>query len=145
MATISSGLGQLLTQALANALTGGSIRIFAGSVPVAPKLAETGTLLGVVSVNAVAGAGLHYTADGTVLVKSASERWVFKALAAGTATWFRVVSAADTGADDAAAVRIQGLIGTSTAPQDMVWTDLTVLAGAPYTIDSFTYLVQPIG
>lgn len=145
MSTITAGLGSLLTEALASAFNGGSIRIFAGAMPATPELAETGTLLGIVTVNGVTGAGLHYTSQGTVLSKAALEQWVFTGLASNTAAWFRVVTLSDTGADDPNAVRIQGQIGTALAPSDMVWTDTTVVQGTPYTLDSFAYMIQPIG
>lgn len=142
--SISTGTGNVLTAALAAALAGGSIRIFAGVRPTSTDAAETGTLLGVVTVGSVPGAGLHFTASGQTLYK-ADEPWVFKAIASGTAAWFRVVGAADPGGASVSAPRIDGSIGTPAAPGDMTWQTAAVEVDLHYTIDSFLYLLQPIG
>lgn len=143
MSSISNGLGQVMTGALAQALSGGFMRIFTGPAPAGPELAETGTLLGVVCVNGVSGAGLHYDALGNMLTKAGAERWIFQAAASGNAAWFRIVAPGDTGDDDPTAARIQGSIGTADAPGDMVWDTLAVTQGTHYTIDSLYMLVQP--
>lgn len=141
---LSDAVAQQQAQALADAFSGGFIRIFSGTRPANPYMAETGTLLGVVSVNAVANAGLHYVANGGAVSKAA-EQWAFKALATGTVSWFRLVTAGDTGAEDPEALRIDGDIGTPSLPADMTWKSTAVTNGVPYTIDSFVYLIQPIG
>lgn len=141
---LSNALAQQQTQKLVDTFSGGFIRIFSGTRPADASAAEAGTLLGEVSVNGLSGAGLHFTADGTVLAK-ATEQWVFKALAAGPATWFRIVQAGDTGLDDSTAKRLDGDVGTPSAPGDMTWQSTTLVPGAHYTIDSFLYVINPIG
>lgn len=141
---LSQALAATQAALLASQFNGGFIRLFSGAAPATPDLAETGVLLGVVTVNGLAGAGLHFTASGGVLAK-ADEAWLFRALATGSVGWFRVVKPGDTGANDLTALRFDGSVGISTAPGDMQWTSLDVTAGLVYTLSSFLYLIQPVG
>lgn len=143
MMALSQALAQRQTQSLADAFRGGFIRVFGGAQRAAPDQAETGTLLGVVSTNGVDGAGLHLTATGATLTKTDAE-WVFQALANGTATWFSLVTANDTGGNSLSALRIDGSIGTPAAPGDMTWKARAVTKDRFYTINRFTYLLLPI-
>lgn len=141
---LSQALAATQTALLASQFAGGFIRLFSGAAPATPDMAETGTLLGIVTVNGLGGAGLHFTASGAVLSK-ADETWLFRALATGTVGWFRVVQPGDTGANDLTALRIDGSVGLPADAADMTWESLAVTSGLPYTIDSFLYLIQPIG
>lgn len=141
---LSQALAATTTAQRATQFAGGFIRLFSGPPPTSPDKAETGTLLGIVTVDGLAGAGLHFTSAGAVLQKSA-EQWLFRALATGVVGWFRIVQPGDTATDDLTALRIDGTVGTSTAPGDMQWTDLNVTSGLVYSIDTFLYLIQPIG
>jgi hypothetical protein len=142
---LSNALATTQTALLASQLTGGFIRLFAGTRPTTPDQAEVGTLLGIVTNDGVAGSGLHFTSAGAILQKS-TEPWVFYGVATGTAAWFRIVQPGDTGAADMSALRIDGDIGTvAGVPGDMNWTDTGVLTGVPYTLDQFFYLIQPVG
>lgn len=143
--SLSNALAQTQAALLASQFAGGFIRLFSGAKPATPDLAETGTLLGVVSVDAVSGAGLHFQASGPALLNAPDENWWFRALANGTVGWFRIVQPGDTGANDLNALRIDGTVGTSLAPGDMNWVSTDVTAGLPYSLDSFLYLIHPIG
>lgn len=140
---LSTALAQRQTDSLAQVFSGGFLRIFAGTKRGSPDQAETQTLLGVVSVDALAGAGLHLVADGAALAKS-SEVWAFKALANGTATWFSLVTAHDHGDSRTTDERLDGTIGDTDAPGDMTWSTQAVVLDRFYTIDSFLYLLLPI-
>lgn len=143
--TLSSGMSLAVTTPIIAALNGGFMRIFSGTRPATSDLAETGTLLGIVYTSGVSGAGLHYSASGPTIFNKTGDRWVFTAVASGTATWFRLVTPSDTGATSTTQVRLDGSIGSSVAPADMVWVSPVVTSGAVYTIDSFIYLLQPVG
>jgi hypothetical protein len=141
---LSNALAATQAALLVGQFNGGFIRLFSGAPPASPDMAETGTLLGIVTVNGLVGAGLHFTASGAVLAK-ADEMWLFRALSSDSVGWFRLVQPGDTGANDLTALRIDGSVGTSIVPGDMQWTSLAVTLGLAYTIDSFLYLIQPIG
>ena len=141
---LSKALDATQTALLASQFSGGFIRLFSGAPPTSPDRSETGTLLGIVTVNGLGGAGLHFSASGAVLAK-ADEAWLFRALATGIVGWFRLVQPADTGANDLTALRIDGSVGTADAHGDMQWVDLNVTSGLVYTLDSFLYLIQPVG
>lgn len=140
---LSDALAATQTTLLASQFNGGFIRLFSGPKPATPGDSETGALLGVVTVNAAAGAGLHFNASGSALQKS-PESWVFKALSTGTVGWFRLVQAGDTGGADINALRIDGSVGGPSEPTDMNWETLSVVADQVYTIDSFVYFIQPV-
>ncbi|MES2347027.1 MAG: hypothetical protein V4641_05585 [Pseudomonadota bacterium] len=140
---LSQALAATQSALLASQFTGGFIRLFSGAPPSSPDQAETGTLLGIVSVDGLGG-GLHFTSVGAVM-SMADERWRFHALATGTTGWFRLVRPGDTGANDLTALRLDGIVGIPAAPGDMQWDSLAVTLGLVYSIDSFLYLIQPIG
>lgn len=141
---LSNALASTQSALLASQLSGGFIRLFSGTRPASPDMAEAGTLLGIVTVDGLAGAGLHYTSGGAVLQK-AGEPWVFKALASGTVSWFRIVASGDSGAADLDALRIDGDVGGPSDTADMTWESTDVVNGVSYTLDAFLYLIQPVG
>jgi hypothetical protein len=141
---LSNALAEAQTSLMASQLSGGFIRLFSGTRPTSADKAEAGVLLGIVTVAGLAGAGLHYAAGGAVLQKAA-EPWVFRALADGVVSWFRVVATGDTGGNDLSALRLDGDVGTPAAPGDMTWKNTAVSNGVVYTLDTFIYLIQPIG
>lgn len=91
-------------------------------------------------VAAVNGLYLVESAAG-VVSKPANVVWSFAGITAGTAGWFRFVgSAVDAGALVSAApwpCRIDGSIATSGA--DMNLSNITIVLGAPNTVDSLTF------
>lgn len=140
---LSNALAQTQTDLLSIQFSGGFIRLFSGLAPATPDLAETGVLLGIVSVDAVAGAGLQFIGSGASMIKADND-WAFRALATGTVGWFRIVKAGDTGANDLVALRIDGSVGPASAPTDMNWENLNVTSGLIYMLGSFLYLIQPV-
>lgn len=141
---LSDALASTQTALLASQFAGGEIRLFSGPPPASPDQAQSGTPLGVVTVDAIAGAGLHFVASGPVLQK-ADETWAFRALASGRLGWWRLVQSGDTGGNDMAALRIDGTVGTLAAPGDMNWESLDVANGLFYTQDDFVYFIHPVG
>ena len=142
---LSGALAQTQTNLLKSQFDGGFIRLFSGSKPATSDMAETGTLLGIVTVGAVDGAGLHFDASGATLSKSAVEDWYFRALATGTVGYFRLVAPGDDGTADLDALRLSGTVGTAALPADMNWDSTAVVTGLAYSLDSFLYIINPIG
>lgn len=127
------------TGGIKNALNLGFINIYSGPQPANADLAATGTLLGIVSVNA-GGTGLTFDAasNGTIS-KAAAETWKFNGQGGGgTAGWFRFYPAAGTpGAGSSTEARIDGSIATSGA--DMNLSNIAIVDAAPNTVDVFTF------
>lgn len=136
----STGLRNKLldTNPLRTALASGFIKIYSGTVPASADEAISGgnTLLCTISVNS-AGTGLTFEAaavNGTI-VKNASEVWSGTNVATGTATFYRHVTASDTGALSTSESRIQGEVGL--AGTDMVLSSTSLTSGATQTIDYY--------
>lgn len=144
MITISPGLAATMTSSLVASMNASFIDVYTGTMPASADMAPTGTLLGTISVNGLAGAALHVVA-GTTTVSKASEPWIIKPTAAGTAGWFRWRKSGDSGGVSGTAFRIDGSIGTNDNPGDMIWDNLVMAVGQPYTIDSFVYSITPVG
>ena len=83
MISLSAALLQNAAATLAATFNGGTIRVFAGERPVDASHAETGTLLGVVTVNAVDGAGLHFQVFANGFGSIVTERAQFRGLDSG--------------------------------------------------------------
>lgn len=145
MITLSPKLLSDAAAILAATFTGGSLRIFAGTRPAGAGYAETGTLLGIATLNADPSAGLQFQVFANGFGTTALSRVAFRALASGDATWFRLVAPGDTGGDSNTAPRIDGSIGAFDDPGDMAWLTTAVAAGGTYTIDSFNYFIHPMG
>lgn len=145
MISLSQALYDQMATQLAETFHGGFIRIFAGTRPATASHAETGTLLGVVSANAVDGAGLSFQRAADGIYVPLSVRLAFRGLAAGTAAWFRVVAPADTGAASTTEPRLDGYIGTFDEPGDMAWLSTHVTADVIHSLDSFRYIIHPMG
>lgn len=139
---LSNAVAQAQTDLLVRQFQGGFIRIFTGAPPPDPSDGEVGTLLGEVSVNGASGAPLHFVAVGPTLQKSA-EPWAFVGQATGTAGWFRWSAPGDTGVNDPAALRIDGVIGSTYTPGDLNFQDTAIVEDLLYSIDDFVYLIHP--
>lgn len=143
---MSTALKNAMLGAIKTTLANGVIHIYSGSQPATSDAAPTGTLLGIVTLNAgafshgTATNGLEFdAASAATLNKAAAETWQFKGLAAGTAGWFRfIANAADSGALDSAETypRMDGRISTSGAEMNM--SNLSVAVDAISTIDSLS-------
>lgn len=137
--SLSSFAADAALAALKTQFDGGTIRIFSGTRPATPSAAETGTLLGVVTLRGEPGVGLEYQVVEANLAKPMTP-WVFTALADGDAEWFRVVGADDDHLLNYNVPRLDGDIDV-VSPADMVWSSVTVAKGMHYTIDEFVYLL----
>lgn len=118
------------TSSLKTALSLGFIKIYAGAVPAtADASLGAATLLCTLSVGG-AGTGLTMdtAASGGVLLKNAAETWQGTNVATGTATFYRHVAPADTGASSATEPRIQGEIAIAGSDMNLSSVSLTNLA-----------------
>ena len=138
------------TTGFAATFANGVMEIRTGAQPADADQAATGTLIGLVTLNSAAFTpgtatnGLTFAAAASGAVAKTGV-WSFvgiNAPGAGlTAGWFRLRgNAADVGALSTVLPRLDGSIGTSGA--DLNLSNLTVVTGAPTTIDTFTW-TQP--
>jgi UDP-N-acetylglucosamine enolpyruvyl transferase len=137
---ISTGLRNKMldNNSLKTTLAGGFLKLYSGTVPADADAAISGgnTLLCTVSVNST-GTGLTFatSASNGTIVKNASEVWSGINAASGTATFYRHVTASDTGVLSTTEARIQGTIGL--AGTDMVLSNTTLASGATQTVDYY--------
>lgn len=112
--------------------------IYSGVQPTAADDIPNGTLLATISSSGDGtGATFDAAAANGVIAKTPAETWTGTALASGTAGWFRVRRAQDTGTTASSTEsRIDGAIATSGAQLNV--GSLTVSAGAPFVVTSFT-------
>lgn len=114
----------------------GFIKFYSGTVPSDADSAVTGTLLNTYSNNAT-GTGLTFDpAVGGALPKKAAEVWSGNSVAAGTATYYRLVAVGDTGGLSTTQARIQGAIGLSGAELNLA--TIALLNATLYQIDNFS-------
>jgi len=133
------------TTGFAATFENGVIEIYSGTQPATADSAVTGTLLGTVTLASGAFTpgsptnGLTWgTATGGTVAKSGT--WSFNGVAAGTAGWFRLKgNAVDSGVLSTTLPRLDGSIATSGA--DMNLSNLSIVIGAPSTIDSFSFTI----
>ncbi len=139
----SKGVSQSMLALIDTDFTNCSIEIRTGTQPLSADDAATGTLLGVVSVDAlpfVEGSpanGLNFDSpvDG-VLSKPALVNWKYKAIASGTSRWFRLrANPVDDGLTSDTLKRIDGSIGNVSG--DMTVGNLNVAVNDIGTVDSF--------
>lgn len=135
---VSTGLRNYLldTGSLDAALAAGFIKIYAGTVPdTADTSIGSATLLCTISDDAT-GTGINFEAAAAsgVLEKDA-QTWRGVNAATGTATFYRHVTASDTGASSTTERRIQGTIGTAGA--DMNLSDTSLTSSASQSIDFY--------
>jgi hypothetical protein len=115
----------------------GFLEIYNGTPPASADDALGGaTLLVRISNNNTAtGITLASTASGGAITKNLSETWSKAAANTGTAAWYRLVAAGDTGLLSTTEPRIQGLCGL--AGSDLNLSTLSLVATTVYTIDTF--------
>lgn len=143
---VSTGLrnGLLATGSLASLLAESVINIYAGTVPAeADDAIGSATLLCSITVEGGAtGVSMDTTAVGGVLSKAPAEVWSGTNVASGTATFYRHVSDADTGAASTTAVRLQGNIAVAGAELNLSSVSLT--SSAPQTIDYYSVAIPSL-
>lgn len=135
---VSTGLrnSMLGTGSLVGAFTTPKIMIYAGAVPATADAALGGaTLLSTITGPSAAALAFD-AASGGSLPKAAAQTWSGVNVATGTATFFRLVSAADDGLASTTEPRLQGTCGTAGADLNMSSVNLT--SGATQTIDAAT-------
>lgn len=139
MIKLSTGLrvGLAITGPLRTLLDNGLVRIYAGAVPASADAALGGAVLLCEISAGGTGTGLTFeaTAPSGVLSKSIAENWTGNNLADGTPTFFRHVVVGDAGDASTTAYRVQGTVGGP--GEDMVITELPLVAGAPQTFDLY--------
>lgn len=124
------------------ALNGKVIKLYSGPVPASADeaLPSTALLLATITVND-GGTGLTFaTPAGGQVTKSTSEVWSGTVTANGTASFFRMEDAADSGAASTTAVRIQGTIGLDGA--DMNFGTTALITGNLRQINVFVISVS---
>jgi len=145
--TESSGATVVLAQPQGGSLSGilrnGVISLYSGTQPASADDAETGTLLGNISLSSgafVGGSqtyGINFDVAATgVLAKDVDEVWSGTAVATGVAGWFRFYDNTKTTGLSATAVRLDGAIATSGSELNMANTSVTL--NGSITVDTFT-------
>ena len=137
MATINSstGLRVAMLAATKSVLDGGEIRIYGGIRPAAADDSlGAAVLLCTVRLNGAAGIAFDDSTTG-ILVKPTGAAWTGDNVASGTATFFRIVQSADTGAASTSAPRIQGTVGVVAA--DLNLDTVALISGLPTPVTSF--------
>lgn len=115
----------------------GFVKLYAGTPPASADDALGGaTLLCTLSNNST-GTGLTFEANAVngVIAKTATETWSGVNAATGTASFYRLVTPADTGGASTTEPRVQGNIGT--AGSDMNLTSTSLTSGATQTLPTF--------
>jgi hypothetical protein len=116
------------------------INVYSGTQPTSADDAPSGTLLCTFYSDGAA-AGLEFDdASAGVISKKSTETWSGTAVASGTAGWFRMYQAGDSGTSSTTDCRLDGACGTSGAQLNM--SSLSISSGAVQTISSFS-LTQP--
>lgn len=131
--------------AVKNIMASSVIHIYSGTQPTTADLAETGTLLMIITkdsapfVPGVATNGLNMNASsGGVLSKDAGETWSGVGIAAGVAGWFRWYDNDVVTGDSTTAVRIDGAIGSTTS-YEMQMSSTVITVDGPSAVNAFTY------
>lgn len=139
----STGLSNEILGKVREVYTDAAIDIYSGTQPINPDDLITSTLLAQVTsaggdfVEGVATNGINFgpPVDG-LLAKDPAQEWKYTGVANGTARWFRLrANAADDDGSSTTAVRLDGTIGSVSG--DMVLSNITIVVGAPGTIDKF--------
>lgn len=127
----STGLAAYMavTGSMKDAFDLGFIKVYSGTEPATADAAETGSLLWTISKDGD-GTGLTFAAAavGRAMVKTEAHTWG-GATTAGTAGYWRLVAASDTGGSSTSQVRIQGTCG-STAGADLYMSSTTLSTDA---------------
>jgi hypothetical protein len=142
----STGLKDILlgTNSLKTSLDDGYIKVYSGAVPADADAAVTGTLLVTYSDNGAApGAGngldLAASAASGAISKASAQVWKGTAVATNTATYWRYIRLADTGASSTSEQRMQGTVGGAGA--DLFVQSTSFVNATEYTIDYFSVAI----
>lgn len=124
----------------------GFLKIYAGPVPASADdalIGGTHTLLVTISNNST-GTGLTFAAAAAngAITKNLAETWSGVTIAAGLASFYRLVTAADTGGASTTEARLQGTIATSGA--DLNLTTVSLLVSTTYPVDAYSVSVPTL-
>ena len=118
----------------------GFINIYSGTQPTSADDAPSGTLL-VTIYSDGAATGLEFDdASAGVISKKSTETWSGTAVANGTAGYFRMYQAGDSGASSTTDCRLDGACATSGSQLNM--SSLSISSGAVQTVSTFQ-ITQP--
>jgi len=128
---ISSGLRDhlLISGSFKSGLDGGVLKIFSGAIPATADADSSGlTVLCTISLDAT-GTGITWgsTVTAGILSKNTAEIWRGLIGTTGTATFFRFLAIADTGALSTTAKRVQGTVGLAGA--DLNFSNVNLVSG----------------
>lgn len=138
LATHLAGTGSML-----GAMDGGFIKIYAGSVPAdADAAIGSATLLCTLTLDGDGTTALALEASGRLVRKPAAASWSGTNVASGTATFYRHVTASDTGAASTTEKRTQGTVGLTNAA-DMTLVDVGFTSAATFPLNSYV-MEQPL-
>lgn len=117
-------------------MDGAEFRLYAGIVPThANDSIGAATLLCTIK-NGASGVTFDETTTPGTLVKPAGETWSGTNVAGGTATFYRLVLPADTGAASTSAPRVQGTVGVIDANINL--SSVGLVNAAPQSLTSYT-------
>jgi len=139
---LSTGLRNTLlsTKSFLSVFVDSFIEIYTGTQPTSPDDVPTGTLLCRFYSDA-ASLGLEFSAAVSgVLGKKSAETWSGTGIATGTAGWFRLKAAGDTGAISTTECRMDGACATSGGQLNM--SSLSITLGALQIISAAS-ITQP--
>jgi len=127
---------QAVVGSLKSVLDGSVLRVYSGTVPGSADSALSGNTL-LLEIKTSAGGNLTFepTAPNAVLTKSLSEIWQGDVAANGTASFFRLVKPADTGAATTGEARVQGTVGGPAA--DLFISNAVLVEGTPQRLENF--------
>ena len=123
----------------------GYIRIYDGTPPADADAALAGNTVLVTysdndqGIGAGQGLDLEASAANGSISKAAAQTWKGTAAATSTATFFRYIQSADTGALSTTEIRIQGTVGGAGA--DLFVSSTTFTSAVEYTLDLFSITV----
>jgi hypothetical protein len=125
-----------LSHAIQDIFYGGFLEVFAGVQPASPDTNTTGSTLLFTLYSNGTSTGLHFddSASG-ILTKLTGEVWSGTAGADGTASWFRLKTAGDSGATGTLEERLDGSIATSGA--DMIMSNTLVVISSLQSCTTF--------
>lgn len=152
---ITTALSESVLSQIKAGLDGGTLYLFAGSVPAdadaALDMSATHTQAAAVTVS---GTGLMFEEpEGATLLKSVVQDWEGTASFEGAdseasqlrLTFFRFCPAGDDGRGAGAGARLQGTVGVSGSMADMERSSDMITPGAPVSIATFAVRVGSIG
>lgn len=117
------------------------IDVYTGTQPTLANDAPTGTRL-VTFYSDGSTAGLEWDDSvAGVISKATAETWTGTAAATGTAGWFRIRQASDSGASSTTEPRVDGVCTISGGQLNM--SSLSIVSGAVQTISTFT-ITMPV-